>query len=111
MRKGISVPRSGNDKQPASLSDTQKSDKKHRGRGASSSEPSQPAVRTDDPEPASRETQHILGQLLRVHFSELTEDPVPDRLLRLLADLEQRERTQAQAETTPEPAKPPAVDC
>lgn len=40
---------------------------------------------------ADRDTQAVLGQLLRVHYSELVEEPVPPRLLKLWSALGERE--------------------
>lgn len=61
-----------------------------------------------DTEATLRETQNVLGQMLRVHFSDLTEDPVPDRFLRLLADLERREQSESNGATKPDGTDPPA---
>jgi hypothetical protein len=38
-------------------------------------------------------TQRTLGQLLRAHFSELIEAPIPDRITQLFSELERKETT------------------
>lgn len=49
----------------------------------------------------SRSAQHQIGRLLRVHFSDLAETPVPDSLRRLVERLAERE-----AGTPPAPRAP-----
>lgn len=46
-----------------------------------------PALETISLE-ASRKVQDIIGRALEAHYVELVQEPIPDRLLALLAELE-----------------------